>query len=63
MPSEEMTRYDEAIKALKVQNAVTSLATRFGPLLVMQVVRDWLAYMDAQVELQAKHFDGSATEP
>lgn len=40
---------DQALDALKIQNAVTSLATRFDTRLVMRVVRDWLDYMDRQI--------------
>lgn len=48
--------YEEAINALKINQAVTSLATRFDTRLVMRVMREWLDYMDRQVA----HSDGDA---
>lgn len=41
--------HKEALDALKIQNAVTSLASRFDTRLVMRVLRDWLDFMDRQV--------------
>lgn len=42
-------RVERAHAALKIQNAVTALALRHDPLLVMEVVRSWLDYMDQQI--------------
>jgi hypothetical protein len=42
--------YEEAMNALKINQAVTSLATRFDTKLVMRVMREWLDFMDRQAE-------------
>lgn len=48
------TAWDEeackrALDALKIQNAITDLARRYDPRLVMETARNWLDYMDRQV--------------
>lgn len=45
----DLDRAKAALDALKIQNAVTSLASRFDTRLVMRVLRDWLDFMDRQV--------------
>lgn len=49
----------EAIAALRIQNALTNLATRNDPHLVMRVMREWLDYMDRQLETMARYRDSA----
>jgi hypothetical protein len=51
---DSLGRQQRAVDALKIQDAITKLATRYDPKLVMEMARGWLAYMDAQV----RHNDG-----
>jgi len=53
-PSEEAQRLQQAVNALKVTSGLSAWAVTYGPLVVMEAVSDWLAYMHNQVA----HIDG-----
>lgn len=57
-PSVHKAAHKEALDALKINQAVTSLATRFDTRLVMRVLREWLDFMDRQ----SAHIDGTEGE-
>lgn len=54
---QHIAAYQEAIAALKVQNAITDLARRYDTRMVVRVLRDWLDHMDSQIAL----IDGEAS--
>lgn len=47
---QHIAAHQEAIDVLKIHNAVTSLARRYDPKLVMRVLRGWLEFMDKVTE-------------
>lgn len=55
---ESIVSKEEAIRALKIMDAVNQLARRYPVPEVLAVVKQWAAYMDKQIATMAEPHDG-----